>query len=984
MIVELAPLIGATLVFLVATFGVAEAAERRIIPERFSEHPLVFALALGVYATSWTFYGSVGFARNNGLGFLAIYLGPTLACLAIPVLWRPLLHLARERQLASLADVLAFRFRSRTAGFLVTLVMLAGSLPYLALQVRAFAASVSYLSGGQSPAIIGLAFCVSMSIFAILFGARHATTSARHPGLLVAMALESLVKLVSLTAVAAFALFGVHGGWDGLGAWLVEHPEALHALYAPVADGPWASLLVLSFASAFLLPRQFHVAFTECPSDRALSRASWAFPLLLLLMNAGIPVILWAGERLEPTGNPDLWVLHVVAERPWLATLAFLGGLSAVSGMIVVTSLALSSMAMNYFVLPIWRPRDDFYARIVWARRALIAGSILGSWLVFLVLEKVGQLVELGLVSFVSVAQLLPGVIGVFFWRRASREGFVAGLVGGVAAWSIVLVWPMLARAGVLAAPLDVGAMLGLGSLDPWTLSTTTSLAVNGLLFAIVSVAFPQRPEEAEAAAACVSDAAGPSSAEAHSVEELSARLAQTIGTRAAQIELGRALAELSMEASERRPLMLRLLVEQVEKNLSGLFGPLLANLALGRDEGLDPGARRALAEQLHFIEARLESDEEKLRGLARDVDEVRRFLHRVLEDLPVGVCALGTEDEIVVWNGALAKITGQLPRPLIGTRICDLPEPWAGVLGEVASRASGELVERDVEVAGRSRMLSLGRTHLDTPGGGLVLLVEDLTERRALEKSVAHQDRLASIGRLAAGVAHEIGNPLTGILMLSERLERGEDTPEEVVESASLILHEGKRIHNIVNSLVTFSRGETSEKSSARRDDFVRLSKVLADAVSLVRLSRRSRRVIMNVRCPDDVVVRGDAQRLAQVFVNLLANAADASTPGTKVEVFVTRSAEGRVHADVVDEGTGIPATLRDRVFEPFFTTKDPGQGTGLGLSLVYSIIREHGGTVEVLASEPGRGTTMRVALPSIGAGMDAAAEPVRDSAGP
>jgi Na+/proline symporter len=679
MIVELAPLIGATLVFLVATFGVAEAAERRIIPERFSEHPLVFALALGVYATSWTFYGSVGFARNNGLGFLAIYLGPTLACLAIPVLWRPLLHLARERQLASLADVLAFRFRSRTAGFLVTLVMLAGSLPYLALQVRAFAASVSYLSGGQSPAIIGLAFCVSMSIFAILFGARHATTSARHPGLLVAMALESLVKLVSLTAVAAFALFGVHGGWDGLGAWLVEHPEALHALYAPVADGPWASLLVLSFASAFLLPRQFHVAFTECPSDRALSRASWAFPLLLLLMNAGIPVILWAGERLEPTGNPDLWVLHVVAERPWLATLAFLGGLSAVSGMIVVTSLALSSMAMNYFVLPIWRPRDDFYARIVWARRALIAGSILGSWLVFLVLEKVGQLVELGLVSFVSVAQLLPGVIGVFFWRRASREGFVAGLVGGVAAWSIVLVWPMLARAGVLAAPLDVGAMLGLGSLDPWTLSTTTSLAVNGLLFAIVSVAFPQRPEEAEAAAACVSDAAGPSSAEAHSVEELSARLAQTIGTRAAQIELGRALAELSMEASERRPLMLRLLVEQVEKNLSGLFGPLLANLALGRDEGLDPGARRALAEQLHFIEARLESDEEKLRGLARDVDEVRRFLHRVLEDLPVGVCALGTEDEIVVWNGALAKITGQLPRPLIGTRICDLPEPWAG-----------------------------------------------------------------------------------------------------------------------------------------------------------------------------------------------------------------------------------------------------------------------------------------------------------------
>ncbi|MCK6551104.1 ATP-binding protein [Myxococcota bacterium] len=980
MIVELAPLVAATLVFLAATFGVAEAAERRIIPERFSEHPLVFALALGVYATSWTFFGSVGFARDNGLGFLAIYLGPTLACLAIPVLWRPMLHLARERQLASLADVLAFRYRSRAAGFLVTLVMLAGSLPYLALQVRAFVASVTHLSQGPSRALLGLGFCVVMSVFAILFGARHATTSARHPGLLVAMALESVIKLVALSAVAAFALFGVHGGWDGLGAWLVEHPEALRALYAPVADGPWASLLILSFAAAFLLPRQFHVAFTECPSDRALLRASWAFPLLLLAMNAGIPVILWAGERIDPTGNPDLWVLQVVAREPWLATLAFLGGLSAVSGMIVVTSLALSSMAMNYLVLPVWRPRDDFYARIVWARRALIAGSILASWIVFVILDKVGQLVELGLVSFVSVAQLLPGVIGVFFWRRASREGFVAGLLGGVATWSVVLVWPMLARAGVIGAPLDVGALLGLESLDPWTLSTTTSLAANGVLFALGSVLLPQRAEEAEAAAACVSDASSPGRAEARSIDEVAERLAQTIGPRAAEVEIAKALAELSLDRSERRPVMLRSFVEHVEKNLSGLFGPLLASLALGRDEGLDPGARRALAEQMHFIEARLESDEEKLRGLARDVDEVRRFLHRVLEDMPVGVCALGAEGEIVVWNGALSKMTGQVTRPLIGTRLADLPEPWAGVLGEVAARVSGALVERSVEAAGRTRILRLGRTQLETPAGGLVLLVEDLTEQRALEKSVAHQDRLASVGRLAAGVAHEIGNPLTGILMLSERLEKGEDTTEEVIESASLILHEGKRIHGIVNSLVTFSRGETWDKG-ARRDELARMSKVLTDAVNLVRLSRRSRRVQMDVRCAEDVIVRGDPQRLAQVFVNLLANACDASPPGSKVQIVVTRSA-GRVLVDVVDEGTGIPAELRERIFEPFFTTKEPGQGTGLGLSLVHSIVREHGGSVEVVASEPGRGTTFRVAVPDLGAGMDAAGGAVRDSA--
>ena len=351
---ELATLFATGFCYLLVLFLVAYATDRSLLPAGLASHPLTYTLSIGVYATSWTYYGSVGFASHNGLLFLTIYIGATLTFVLSPVLLRPILALCREYQLTSLADLLAFRYRSQVAGVLVTLFMLLGTLPYIALQIRAVTESLRVLSNEVPSNTIALVFCATLILFGVLFGARHISPREKHRGLVVAMAFESLIKLLVLLLIGGYALFDIFGGPAQLGTWLQENPQAVEALYRPVNESPWSALVFLSFAAAFLLPRQFHMIFAENLESKGLRTATWAFPGFLLLLNVSLPVILWAGQRLELDINPDYYVLGItVANGPsWLSLLAFIGGLSAASAMVIVTSIALASMSLNHLLLP--------------------------------------------------------------------------------------------------------------------------------------------------------------------------------------------------------------------------------------------------------------------------------------------------------------------------------------------------------------------------------------------------------------------------------------------------------------------------------------------------------------------------------------------------------------------------------------------------------------------------------------------------------
>ena len=972
---EIGPLFAAALGYLLLLFFVAYATERGLIPARVSRHPLTYALSLGVYATSWTYYGSVGFARSHGYNFLAIYLGVTLSCLLVRVLWIPVLRVVREYQLTSLADLFAFRYQSQLVGVLVTLFMITCNLPYLALQIRAVTESVWALTHFAAPGAVGLAFCALVTLFAILFGARHVSPRERHEGLVTAIAFESVVKLAALLTVAGIALFFVFGGFSGAGRWLGAHPEALDSLYRPVREGPWTALLLLSLAAGFLLPRQFHMAFTESVDERALHVASWAFPLFLLVLNLAVPAILWAGLQLSPAGNADLYVLDVARRSgsTLLSGIAFLGGLSAASAMLIVDTIALAAMCLNHLVLP---RRDlskagDLYGRLLWGRRALIAAIILAGYGASILIDRHRGLVELGLISFVAVAQFLPGVFGVLFWPRATRAGFIAGLSGGILVWTAILFVPLLTRSGLLPSVWDLSPMFGIApGQEPWSISTFVSLSLNAVLFGAVSLATRPSPGEERAASACAKEVVAPEpiAVAATSAAEFEGRLAPLLGQEAAELEVAQALADLQMPKNDRRPAQLLKLRERIQRNLSGLVGPIVARMLVDEALRLDAQARPALSDRLRFLEETLRESPTFLPARAAEIDAFRRYLRRVLEDLPLGVCALGPDRDVVIWNRALETLAGISANEATGGMLGQLEHPVARALAQFAARPERQQQIR-VSLDGRDRFFSLSKSSVDSaapprrgivPNQGMVILVEDVSEQRALAAQVAHQDRLASIGRLAAGIAHEIGNPLTGIACIAQNLGE-EPSPALMRERTQAILEQTRRIEGIVRSLLSFSRAGSEDR--IQQVGTLSVREAVGEAISLVQLNRAAKNIPCQNNCPAEIALEGDRQRLTQVFVNLLSNAFDASPPGGRVWV------DAKTHGSVVrilviDQGSGMPESVRQRIFDPFFTTKEPGQGTGLGLPLAYSIVREHGGTMEV-NSQVGAGTTILVQLP-------------------
>jgi len=947
------------ILYLLVMFGVAFSTDKGWIPDAVVRHPATYILSLGVFASAWSFYGVIELANQHGYGALAYYLGTGALFLFAPVALAPLVELAKRYQISSLADLLVFRYHSQAAGSLVTLLMFLALLPLLALQIQAVADTLHILTLSSKPTlplsdigftfkeVMALLYCAVLAVFTILFGSNR----EKHRGLITAMAFESLIKLCAFCAIGLLALYGVFDGLDGLDLWLAQNPERIEQLYSASEDRSSHTLLLVFIATAVAMPHIFHMSVVENPIGESTHTVSWAFPLFLLLMALPLFPILWAGFELNIALPAQYFTLGIpmALNSPTLTILAFVGGLSAATGALVATALAMSTMLLNHWLLPFagLRLKPDLYSHLVLLRRILIILIFAAGYSFYQLLGGKYGLTNLALMAFIGTLQFLPGIFAVAYWPQANRRGLMAGLNVGGAIWAIGLLLPAISGNNALALP-SLGLVIPVGH-EHWNLITLLSLGLNTVTFTVVSILSDQSDEERYSADLCGEDELSQPMRlvlDVHSAKEFKQRLENPLGETSAKTEVNRALKDLNLGNNERRPYALRRLRDQIEANLAGLMGVAIAS------EIVDQHIPFKLPEasgttDINFIENRLAQYRNHLTGMAAELNNLRLYHRKTLEELPMAACSLGQDLEVLMWNRAMHQLTGISSDEVTGSHLGSLPQPWQSLIGEFSHDDQAHSHNREITLNERPHWVSLHKANIEghaTITSGQVILLEDVTETQLLERELVHSERLASVGRLAAGVAHEIGNPITGIACLVQNLKYETDNPE-ILDTAAQILSQTERVSRIVHSLVSFSHS-----GQQRPDDFqmLDLATCANEAIHLLSLQLDKHDVAFSNEIDADAIVPGDTQRLIQVFINLLSNARDASPAGSTIYLS-SNIEESYVTVSVIDEGEGISEDLQERILEPFFTTKDPGEGTGLGLAMVYSIIEDHNGHLSI-----------------------------------
>ncbi len=428
------------------------------------------------------------------------------------------------------------------------------------------------------------------------------------------------------------------------------------------------------------------------------------------------------------------------------------------------------------------------------------------------------------------------------------------------------------------------------------------------------------------------------------------------------------------MTTDDRRSHSLRRLRDGIENNLSRLLGSTIAHEMINAILPLD-NADNCQTQDVHYLKSRMAVYCSRLAELADELDNFRRNHQNTLQTLPMAACAIhSTSHEVMLWNQAMNELTGIVDSDVLGQSIQTITEPWSTILGDFLQRPEQHLNRHAVDVAGMPCYFSLHKAASAIDGTNQVILLEDQTETRMLEEQLFHSERLASIGQLAAGVAHEIGNPITGINFLAQELSSCTSNPT-VRNNARQIREQTDRVSRIVQTLVSYARtghNNMLQQHHLASTEPVEISGIVQEAITLLQLSHKNDNILFRNQCTGGLYVSGDGQKLQQVFTNLLKNAADASESDdptcTSVVCVNTSASKHTVTIHVEDQGHGIPKPLQEKLFEPFFTTKEDGHGTGLGLALTGSIIEEHAGTIEVVSPldlNTQRGTRFIISLP-------------------
>lgn len=727
-----------SLAYLGLLFVIAHVGDRHAVSwSRGKLGPLIYALSLAIYCTSWTFYGSVGRAVSNGLDFALIYVGPALVIvLAWPVVAR-IIALAKQQNVTSIADILGARYgRSRAVAVLATLIAVVGAMPYIALQLQAVSFSFEALSGEVSAGSQGAAalhvpiwqdtaliVTLLMAAFTILFGVRHVEASEQHRGMMLAIAIESLVKLCALLAGGVFIVWSI---FDGPGALLTEVrdiPAASH-MFNPHIDANWLALTVLSGFAFLCLPRQFHVAVVEHDHPQSLKTARWMFPLYLILINVFVVPIAMAGlAKLDAGHVPDFFVLTLPlsAGADWLTAFIFIGGLSAATSMVAVACMALSGMVGNELVMPwLLRRGQDEGANLgqlgLLVRRLAVVAILLAAYAYYRTIAGLLPLVTIGLISFCAVANFAPPLLIGLYWRRAHRHGAIAGLLGGFAVWFWAILWPTI-------QPNEASTLPPWGPLawfDPLLRGFVAAMAVNVVLLVAGSLVAKPMARDRQQASSFVgglgpSDHSKPVSPARTELDQLMELAARFIGTERAE----EAFRELKLSGAAA--------VEFTERLLSGTIGAASARVVVttARRKGLwMPGSVREMLD-------------EATAAIRYNAD----LLRRTLDHMGLGLAVFDATGKLEVWNERFAILSGlERDSLFVGVNIATLP---AHIPALAVSLEAGPLAMRELKLTDGS----VTEMRVDPlSGGGVIVTANDVTARVRAAEALRDSERRTRI----------------------------------------------------------------------------------------------------------------------------------------------------------------------------------------------------------------------------------------------
>ena len=983
------------LLFFVASYG-----DRLSPTQRGRASALIYPLSLAIYCTSWTFFGSVGFATRTSVDFLAIYIGPILMIALCTPLLRRVIHLAKSQKITSIADFIAARYgKSQAVAATVALIAIIGSVPYIALQLKAVASSLETIlsedEAFSSIPIIGdiaLISTLAMAAFAVLFGTRQTDATEHQHGLMLAVATESIVKLVAFIAAGAFVTF-----WMFTPIELVERamktPEAVRAIHYAPSIGNFLTMVLLSFCAIMLLPRQFHVSVVESSSDAEVGRARWLFPLYLVAINLFVIPIALAGLVTFPFGavDSDMYVLALPIEgnAPLLSIGVFVGGLSAATAMVIVECVALSVMVSNDIVMPLVLQRGresragqkDFGGFLLGVRRIAIFAIMAMAYLYYRALGN-AQLVAIGLLSFAAIAQLAPAFFGGLFWQRATARGAMGGMLVGFAVWTYTLFLPSFLDGSTAGLQLLQHGPFGIDALRPQALfgadlaplmhGVLWSLSLNLVAYIVLSLARQPSSIERLQADLFVPTALTPMTPAFRrwrttvTVQDIQSTVAQYLGPDRARHSFEAFAVTHNTRLDPAAPADFELL-QHAEHLIASSIGAASSRLVMSlllRKRTVSAKAALKLLDDSH---AALHFN--------------REILQTALNHVRQGIAVFDADLQLICSNRQFGEILGLPPHLFqFGIPLREILEFMAAIgppgFGDslmekrlAAYTTEGEpylerLPDRHMVIEVRSNRM---------PGGGLVITFSDVTPSfeaaEALERSNATlekrvRDRTEELTRLnselalaksraedasisktrfLAAASHDILQPLNAarlyVTSLVERQTGGEDS--RLVENIDDSL---EAIEDILGALLDISRLDagamTTSITGFKIGDLMRSLEI-----EFAPIARAKGLKLTFVPC--SLPVESDRLLLRRLLQNLISNAIKY-TPRGRVLVGCRRHGQS-LQIGIYDTGVGIPVLKRGEIFKEFHRLEQGARiarGLGLGLSIVERLARvlDHG----------------------------------------